>query len=156
MAAPEEWMRLSRPRKLESAKKRVKAVQNRARKQTQEKLNAAIRPKLNKKYLRLTSRSIVWPFPLVRATGRPIPSQFSKISRFVSRSLGYVLTKMQGLPYIVCSWKWRITRNDDLKVRNASANQSKSSFSHLNTLTARTPDYIWIGWRHSSCITYMS
>ena len=39
----------------------------------------------------------VWPFPLVRATGRPIPLQCSKISRFVSRSLGYVLSKMQGL-----------------------------------------------------------
>ena len=34
-----------------------------------------------------------------RATGRSMPSQCSRISRFVSRSLGFVVTKMQGLPW---------------------------------------------------------
>ena len=33
-----------------------------------------------------------------RATGRSVYSQCSKISRFVSRSLGFVVRKMQGLP----------------------------------------------------------
>ena len=62
MAAPEEQMRVSRPRKSESAKKRIKAVQNRAL----NKSRIAIGSEINrwndmkkelthcKKYLRLT------------------------------------------------------------------------------------------------------